>query len=149
MEISLVVIIVLVVLAVVGSRYLQSRTDTRQRKLRYDERGDLVAIEEVAGQQPIHLAGEGSHTTKPLQLQAGTYKLRYRFPTDVLGKVDLWHEGDSETVVLKRSQGEASFTVADDGRYTFEIAPADEQAPWELDIMRLGLPSGMKPPDIL
>lgn len=141
MEITLPAIIALVLLAVAVSRYLKS--NTRQRRLRYGERGQLVAIEETLGQQPIHLEGAGCDS-KPLDLQAGTYKLRYRFPEQVLVKVDLWHGGDSETVVLKRGEGESSFVVARDGRYTLDIAPADESSPWALDITRLGLPS--RPP---
>lgn len=145
MELTLPAVILLVLLAVAVARYVQSRADpTRQRKLRYGEGGQIVAIEETLGQQPIHLEGAGSHMTKPFHLQAGTYKLQYRFPPDVLVKVDLWHGGDSETVVLKRDEGAASFAVSQDGRYTLDIAPTDESSPWTLDITRLGLPSGTR-----
>jgi YD repeat-containing protein len=145
MELTLPAIIILVLLAVAVSRYVQSRADpTRQRRLRYDERGQLVAVEEPLGQQPIHLEGQGSHMTNLVHLHAGTYKLQYRFPPDVLVKVDLWRDGDSETLVLKRGAGESAFTVAADGRCTLDIAPADDSAPWTLDITRLGLPSGLR-----
>lgn len=139
MENSLVIIIVLVVLAFVASRYV--REQTRERKLRYGKHGEQVAVEEVIGQQPIHLNGKGNHTSEPLPLEAGTYKAQYRFPDDILVKVDLWHKGEAETVVLKQGAGVTSFTIAASGRYVFAIAPADDVSPWTLDITRLGLPS--------
>jgi hypothetical protein len=148
MENSLVIIILIAVLLIVGGRYLQSRGNTRARKLRYNQHGELVAVEEVLPQQPIRLQGKGNHATKALRLEAGTYKVQYRFPDDVLVKVDLWDSGDSETILLKRGVGVESFTVEADGRYVFEIAPADEMAAWEMDITRLGLPSrkSVEPP---
>jgi hypothetical protein len=149
MENSLVIIILIAVLLVLGGRYLQSRGNTRARKLRYNARGELVAIEEALPQKPVRLRGQGSHTTEPIHLGAGTYKVAYRFPGDVLIKVDLWASGDPETILLKRGTGEESFAVEADGRFVFEIAPADDRAAWTIEITRLGLPSRktVEPPD--
>ena len=145
MENSLIVIVLIAVVLILGTRYWQSRIPTRERKLRYGKRGELVAIEEVIGQQPITLKGKGNHATKPLPMEAGAYKLEYIFPDDVLVKVDLWLNGDSETIVVKRGTGTASFNIDVTARYVFEIAPADEAAAWEITVTRRGLPSKSHP----
>ncbi len=149
MENSFVIIVLIAVLLVLGGRYLQSRGNTRERKLRYNARGELVAIEEVLPQKPVRLRGQGNHMTEPVHLETGTYKVDYRFPDDVLVKVDLWQGVDSEMILLKRGSGVVSFAVESEGRFIFEIAPADETAAWEMDITRLGLPSPrtVEPPD--
>jgi hypothetical protein len=149
MENSLVIIVLIAVLLILGGRYRQSRQKTRERRLRYNERGEPVAIEEVLPQKPVRLQGKGIHTSEPIHLEVGTYKVVYQFPDDVLVKVDLGAGGDSETILLKRGAGEASFAVELDGSFVFEIAPADDTAEWEMDITRLGLPSRgiVEPPD--
>jgi hypothetical protein len=149
MENSLVFLTLIVVLLIVGARYWQSRTITRERRLRYDERGQLVGIGEALGQRPVRLQGKGSEKTGAVRLQAGAYKVQYRFPDDVLVKVDLLTEADAETILLKRGAGDASFDIADDGRYRFDVASTDDESPWQLDITRLGLPSRDigEPPD--
>jgi len=146
MENSLIILTLVVVLLIVGARYWQSRDSTRERRLHYDERGQLAAIGEALGQQPVRLQGKGSETTKAVHLRAGTYKVRYRFPDDVLVKVDLLDDVEAETILLKRGAGESSFAISDDGHYRFDVAPADGQSPWQFDLTRLGLPSGIEPP---
>jgi hypothetical protein len=139
-------VLALVCVAIVGAFYLQFRNKPK-RGLRYNDEGELVAIEEVLHQQPFRLQGKGTYASEPLELEHGTYKVQYRFPPDVLVKIDIirFLDGETSTILIKRGMGEASFTVEVDDRYVFEIAPADEISAWELAFTRLGLPSGKIP----
>ena len=142
MENSLVIIVLVAVLLIVGGRYLQSRGHSRERKLRYNERGQLVAIEEVLPQKPIHLRGEGNYSTEPIHLDRGMYRIFYQFPDDVLVKVDLIRDGDADTLLLKRGKGVESFAIEVPGHYIIAIAPADEISGWDVEFVHQGQPHG-------
>jgi hypothetical protein len=97
---------------------------------------------------PLYFAGEGADTTSPTYLKSGDYKCLYTFPEGVLVKVDLLRvaDGERETLVLASGAGAAGFMLERGGRHLFDIQPAHEDAEWEIEITRLGLPSGHKPP---
>jgi hypothetical protein len=139
-------VLALVCVAIIGAFYLQFRSKPR-RGLRYNDEGELVAIEGVVHQQPFVLHGKGTYASEPLELEHGMYKVQYRFPADMLVKVDIirFLDGETSTILMKRGVGEASFTIEVDDRYVFEVAPADEVSEWELAFTRLGFPSA-KPP---
>lgn len=87
--------------------------------------------------------GESSFRTETFSLKKGAYKLSYWFPEAVLVKVELFGASgvDSEVIALKRGEGAVDFSVASDGRYFCTIEPAEDDAPWEIEIHPLGLPS--------
>jgi hypothetical protein len=85
----------------------------------------------------------GNQITTAIELQPGTYKLQYQFPTGVLVKVDLISlgGGDSETLFIKSGSGSQALRIETGGRYSFQIKPVQEQAEWSFEISPLGLPS--------
>ncbi len=97
--------------------------------------------------QPVRLQDSGHQLTAPLHLTAGTHKLMYWLPDDVLVKVDLiaLDDGDAETVLLKKGVGSQWFSVEHSGRYAFQVAPADDSASWVLELSPLGLPGKTEP----
>src|SRR5262249_14688184 len=95
----------------------------------------------------IAFEGNESFETEEFPLKAGEYKLAYWFPEGVMVKVELFSANgvDSEVIALKSGEGATTFSVAADGRYFCMIDPAEDEAEWEIEISRLGLPSGYKP----
>jgi|GEM_PF-2576494 len=116
------------------------------QQYQFDEDG-VQAVGERAHNQPLQFQGQGAQTTRPVMLAAGDYKIRYQFPDDALVKIELFSadNGEGELILLKSGSGEVGFTIAADGRYLFDIEP-QEGAAWKLEISRLGLPSGYRPP---
>jgi len=86
--------------------------------------------------------GRGTVTTSPFRLDADSYKMRYVFPTDVKVKVDLLSmaDGETETLLLASGGGVKGFQVTARGDYCFHVE-ADDSTTWEIEFMRLALPS--------
>ncbi len=107
--------------------------------------GDLPEDEDELG-EVIAFAGEHEFETVRFRLEAGEYKLRYWFPEHVMVKVVLFSAAgdDHEIIALKKGEGETAFTVEAAGRYFCSIEPA-EDGEWEIEISKLGLPSGYRP----
>jgi hypothetical protein len=135
----------LLIAVVAFAVYRKFQRDSAEFDRRFDFSED--GIMERANNKPIRFQGVGAQTTRPFRLESGDYKVRYRFPEGVMVKVELLSaDGVSEeTLVLKAGAGEAAFS-ADAGRYLLDIDPQDEDVAWKLEITRLGLPSGYKPP---
>lgn len=91
--------------------------------------------------------GDQQFQTETFPLKAGSYKLMYWFPEEVMVKVELFSEAgdDSEVIALKSGEGTASFSIDYPGRYFCVIEPTEEAKPWEIEISRLGLPSSARP----
>jgi hypothetical protein len=130
--------------------YRKMRRDEAEFDRRYvfDDDG-IQAMGEPAHNKPYQFQGEGAQTTRPVRLEAGDYKIRYRFPENALVKVELFNDadGDGEVIVLKSGSGESSFSIEVGGSYLFDVEP-QEGAVWKLEINRMGLPSGNKPPPL-
>ncbi len=145
MEILTLIIAVLLIALIVYaiSRKLTLDSQEFDRQFDFNEAG----VMEREHNAPLQFKGVGAQSTRPFKLEAGDYKIRYRFPEGVLVKVELLgaEDGDGEIIVLKSGRGEAGFTVISAGRYLLDIEPPDDDADWKLEINRLGLPSGYKP----
>lgn len=91
----------------------------------------------------IAFAGDAAFETQRFHLEAGRYKLMYWFPAGVPVKVELFSAaGDDHVVIaLKQGEGAVEFAVAAPGQYFCVIEPAQDDATWEIEISRLGLPS--------
>jgi hypothetical protein len=147
-------VVILVALAMVGVMgwlvYRKMRRDEAEfaRQYQFDDEG-VQAVGEKIHNKPFQFQGEGAQSTRPIKLEAGDYKIRYRFPEYALVKVELFSadDGEGELILLKSGDGEASFTIEANGRYLFDIDP-QQGAAWKLEINRLGLPSGYKPPPL-
>ena len=146
------ILVILVALAMVGIMgwlvYRKFRRDEAEfaRQYQFDDEG-VQAVGEKILNKPFQFQGEGAQSTRPIKLEAGDYKIRYRFPENALVKVELFSadDGEGELILLKSGDGEESFSIGVDGRYLVDIDP-QEGASWKLEITRLGLPSGYKPP---
>ena len=95
----------------------------------------------------IAFQGDQNFRTETFMLKAGSYKLMYWFPDDVMVKVKLFSAAgdESEIIALKSGEGSVAFSIDYPGRYFCMIEPAEEATEWEIEISRLGLPSGYKP----
>jgi hypothetical protein len=135
---SVIVIALLLVVVVGGMVWQKLRRDTRDFEQLYrpaeqvldDPFGEVIAFE-----------GDYSFETEPFALRAGRWRLRYWFEDDVVVKVDLLaaQGDDRQTLAIKSGEGELEFQV-EAGRYFCQIEPTEE-APWEIEISPLGLPS--------
>lgn len=131
-------VLILLLVGYAVYRKFQRDSDELSRRFEFGEEG-IVEREE---DQPIQFQGIGAESTRQFRLEAGDYKLRYRFPDGVTVQVELFsHDGQHETVVLTSGAGEAGFSVSQTGRYLLDIDPQQEDAAWKLEITRLGLPS--------
>ena len=147
-------VVILVALALVGVMgwlvYRKLRRDEAEfgNQYQFDDEG-VHTVGEKIHNKPFQFQGEGAQSTRPIKLEAGDYKIRYRFPEDALVKVELFSadDGEGELILLKSGSGEEGFSIGADGRYLFDIDP-QEGAAWKLEINRLGLPSGYKPPPL-
>ena len=142
---SFVVIIAVIIFLIIVwyAFYMVQDKPKRKRKLKVGDDGELVAIEGVIHNQSIRFRGKGAQTTKPFDLEPGTYKLSYQFPESVLVKVDLISsfDGDSETILVKSGVSSKAFNVQIGGRYFFRVEPTEDNAHWEIECQRLSLPS--------
>jgi hypothetical protein len=147
-------IVLLIALGMVGAMgwlvYQKIRRDEVEfaRQYAFDDDG-IETVDNQAHNKPFQFQGEGAQTTRPVKLESGDYKISYRFPEAALVKVELFHasDGDGEVILLKSGDGESVFSIDLAGRYLFDIEP-QEGAAWKLQINRLGLPSGYKPPPL-
>ncbi len=145
------IVVILVALGMIGLMgwlvYQKMRRDEAEfaRHYAFDDDG-IETVGKQAHNKPFQFQGEGAQTTRPVKLQAGDYKIGYRFPENALVKVELFNaaDGDGEVILLKSGVGESIFSIDIVGRYQFDIEPQEGVA-WKLEINRLGLSSGHKP----
>ncbi len=142
-------VLVIIVLLMAGMGFIIWRKIVRNEQafsqLYRPVEGDLPEDEDELG-EVIAFAGEHEFETVRFRLEAGEYRLRYWFPDSVMVKVELFSAAgdDHEIIALKKGEGETAFTVDAAGRYFCSIEPA-EDAEWEIEISKLGLPSGYRP----
>lgn len=91
----------------------------------------------------IAFTGDSAFETQRFRLEAGRYKLMYWFPEAVLVKVELFSAAgdDHDVIALKQGEGAVEFAVGAPGKYFCVIEPVQDDAEWEIEISRLGLPS--------
>jgi len=140
----LVVFLLLIVIGFIAWRKIV-RNEQAFSQLYRPVEGDLPEDEDELG-EVIAFAGEHEFETVRFRLEAGGYKLRYWFPENIMVKVELFSAAgdDHEIIALKKGEGETTFTVDVAGRYFCSIEPA-EDGEWEIEISKLGLPSGYRP----
>ncbi|MBI1281710.1 MAG: hypothetical protein GC179_26525 [Anaerolineaceae bacterium] len=138
-------LVALILVGLVGyMAYAKFRRDQRTFDSLYKPTdGDLFTDEgdlETSGS--ISFTGKSDFITQRFRMRAGKYKLIYRFPTDINVKVELSSadESDHEIIGIKCGEGEIGFTVRHDDDYFAEIEP-EIDCDWEIEIIRLGLPS--------
>ncbi len=142
---SSVIIVAFILIGLVGyMAYAKSQRDRRLFDSLYKPADESQFNGDTALNADGSLAFEGDtdFTTQPFDLPAGNYKLMYWFPEAVSVKVELYSTdgSDSETLAIKSGEGELGFSVAAAGRYFMMIEPSEDKA-WEIEIIRLGLPS--------
>lgn len=142
---SSVVIVALILIGLVGyMAYAKSQRDKRIFDSLYKPADESLFDDDTALSINGSLAFEGDtdFTTQPFDLPDGNYKLMYWFPEAVTVKVELYSTdgSDAETLGIKSGEGELGFSVAAAGRYFLIIEPSEDKA-WEIEIIRLGLPS--------
>lgn len=146
MDVSVLIVIVLMVgvIGLVAWRKMVRNEQIFSQLYRAVE-GDLPEDEDDLG-NVIAFAGEYEFETARFKLEAGEYKLRYWFPAEIMVKVELFSAAgdDHEIIALKKGEGETAFTVETTGRFFCSIEPA-EDGEWEIEISKLGLPSGYRP----
>ncbi len=122
-----------IVLAIAYRKYTRDSVEARRR----------FGLGDVADDDSLWYEGYGAETTPPVYLKAGNYKVMYQFSDTALIKLEMLNlgDGDQEVVVLKSGAGTASFALEQGGRYQFSVEAADDDAEWEFEISRLGLPS--------
>lgn len=140
----LVVFLLLIVIGFIAWRKIV-RNEQAFSQLYRPVEGDLPKDEDELG-EVIAFAGEHEFETARFRLEAGEYRLRYWFPENIMVKVELFSAAgdDHEIIALKKGEGETTFKVDMAGRYFCSIEPA-EDAEWEIEISKLGLPSGYPP----
>lgn len=138
-------LVALILVGLVGyMAYAKSQRDQRTFDSLYKPaEGDLSTDEgdlETSGS--ISFTGKSDFITQRFRMRAGKYKLIYRFPPDVSVKVELFSadESDHEIIGIKYGEGEIGFSVKHDDDYFGEIEP-EKDCDWEIEIIRLGLPS--------
>ena len=134
-------LVAVILIALVGyMAYAKSQRDQRTFSSLYkpaDER--LLADETVMdGNGSIAFTGDTDFVTRPFPMQAGDYKLIYRFPEAAPVKVELFSEDgtDSEVIVIKSGAGEVGFSVESNGRYFCKIDPTKD-GDWEIEMWRI------------
>lgn len=138
-------VVALILIGLVGyMAYAKSRRDQRTFDSLYKPADEklLNTDMDLGINGSLAFEGDTDFTTQHFDLLAGNYKLMYWFPEVVPVKVDLFSAdgSDSETLGIKSGEGELAFTVAADGRYFMTIEPTEDDA-WEVEVIRLGLPS--------
>lgn len=90
----------------------------------------------------IAFAGNADFVSQNFKVAAGKYKLVYSFPENVSVKVEFFSvDGtEHEIVAIKSGEGEVGFSVQSSGLYFCKVDPAKDDE-WEIEIIRLGLPS--------
>ncbi|MCA0456760.1 MAG: hypothetical protein LCI00_22500 [Chloroflexi bacterium] len=139
------VLVALLLIALVGyMAYAKAQRDRRTFDNLYRPPDERLLNEdtEFGVNGSLAFEGEADFTTDAFDLAAGNYKLMYWFPEGVMVKVELLSKvgSDSEILGIKSGEGELGFSVAATGRYFMTIEP-DEDKAWEIEIIRLGLPS--------
>lgn len=90
----------------------------------------------------IVFAGQFAFESDVFPLAAGSHRLRYWFPDDVIVNVVLFSAdgSESEALAIQKGAGERVFTVTG-GEYFCAVDPAEEPAEWEIEFSPLGLPA--------
>ncbi len=131
----LIGLLIIVLLSVAAYSILSKSGDQPDRQLWRDKNGELIAIgghERSSGQ----LSGRGSHTSAPLQLAAGRYRIDYQF--DAPTRVALIDANGDETLFIKSGTGAEGFEIEATARYRLLIEPNDEDAQWRLEYRQMG-----------
>jgi hypothetical protein len=129
-----VAILIAVLIAMVASiRDRQTPLQKSKRKLKMRE-GDITAIGDIDRDVPLHFAGKGTWSSKPIPLEPGDYRLGYQFSSGVPVRVGLVSsfDGEDETLLIKSGNGVEGFAVDANGRYILEVQPADEATEWQI-----------------
>lgn len=139
------IVVALILIALVGyMAYAKAQRDRRTFDSLYKPADEQLLNEdtELGMNGSLAFEGEAAFKTNAFDLAAGNYKLMYWFPEGVMVKVELFSKDGSatETLGIKSGEGELGFSVAATGRYFMTIEPAEDKA-WEIEIIRLGLPS--------
>lgn len=142
----LIIVILLVLVGWAALRKLRREAQTFSRVYRAADEHGL----DPTGFKPgdvLAFSGRRSFTTEPFPLEPGEYRLRYWFSAAVPVQVELASptHGEREVILIKSGEGEVSFAVDAGGRYLFIVEPADDESEWEIEVSRLGLPSGHQP----
>ena len=108
------------------------------RVLKRDEWGNLVVIGDREVDAPVQFEGTGTWSSKPVALAAGSYRIAYRFPVDVLVRVGLVSslDGEDVTLLIKSGSGVEGFDL-EGAAYIVQVQPADERAHWRIDLQRV------------
>ncbi len=131
--VNLVVVIVtfLVIFSILGlwaARHSRQRPMGRQA-VRFDET------------QTREFRGQGDSSVTAGELLSAQYRLDFRFPDDVLVKIELVeiNTGNSGLVLLKSGIGVSDFTVENAGSYRFHVEPVAQDSRWSFTIKPVGL----------
>src|SRR5262245_8757239 len=93
MRVDIVIILVAVLMvAVIGwVAYQKNRREQAEfnRRFAFDEEEGIESMWDEAHNKPFQFQGNGAQTTRHIKLEAGNYKIRYRFPEGVTIKVEL------------------------------------------------------------
>lgn len=122
-----------------------------QKKFERDERTfsqryrpvDEGLLDDAEFNDIIAFSGDAAFETQRFRLEAGRHKLMYWFPEAMPVKVELFSAAgdDHDVIALKQGEGAVEFAVGSAGDYFCVIEPAQDDAEWEIEISRLGLPS--------
>ena len=127
-------IIMITLLIVAAVRILSPKNPASHRELLHDSEGKLVAI----GSRSLsngQLSGQGSLTSAPLELAAGSYRIDYQF--DALTRLALLDTTGEETLFIKRGAGTEPLEILVAGRYRLLIEPTDEGATWQVSYRQM------------
>lgn len=103
--------------------------DSSNRTLLHDTQGKLIGIGGRKRTAPGQLSGQGTKTSAPLQLSAGSYRIDYQFQVNTrLALVD--ETGDDETLVLGLGAGTKRLTIPESGQYRLLVEPSSERGRW-------------------
>lgn len=122
-------ILIITLLIVAAVRILSPKNSATSRDLLHDAEGKLVAIGDRSPATGA-LNGQGSLSSAPLQLAAGSYRIDYQF--DALTRLSLLDATREETLFIKRGTGTEPLEILEAGRYRLRIEPSDEGAAWQL-----------------
>jgi hypothetical protein len=127
-------ILIITLLIIAAVRILSPKNPAPTRELFHDSEGKLVAIGDHSPSVG-HLSGQGSLTSAPLQLAAGSYRIDYQF--DALTRLALLDSTGEETVFIRRGAGTEPLEILEAGRYRLLIEPTDEGATWQVSYRQM------------
>lgn len=138
-------LVALILIGLVGyMAYAKSKRDQRtfDRLYKPSQGDDSSDEQDLLTNNSITFEGDSDFVSQNFLMSAGAYKLMYWFPQSVLVQVEMFSvDGtEHEIVAIKSGEGEVGFSLKASGRYFCKVAPAKDDH-WEIEIIRLGLPS--------